>query len=65
MGGGGKKNGQSLVQWALNSIAEYNAAIDDVNESILVVEEDASWRPTHSNWNKINVDGAQFSLHRR
>lgn len=53
------------MQWALNSIAEYNAAIDDVNESILVVEEDASWRPTHSNWNKINVDGAQFSLHRR
>lgn len=62
---GGKKNGVSLVQWALNSIAEYNAAIDDVNESILVVEEDASWRPTHSNRNKINVDGAQFCLHRR
>ena len=37
-GGGEKKNKKSLVQWALNYIAEYNAAIDDVSKSIPVVE---------------------------
>ncbi|XP_075675215.1 uncharacterized protein LOC142644511 [Castanea sativa] len=34
---GKNKNGKSLVQLALNYIAEYNATIDDVNESILKV----------------------------
>ena len=37
-GVGEKKNKKSLVQWALNYIAEYNAAIDGVSKSIPVVE---------------------------
>ena len=47
---GEKKNGKSLVQWALNYIAKYNVVVVDASESISVVEQAVSWWPPHVNW---------------
>lgn len=57
-----KKNGKSLVQWALNYFMEYNEAVAVFRESIQVVELAIPWRPPQATWCKVNVDGAVFSV---
>jgi len=59
--GGERKSGQGLVQWAMEYLAEYGAAMELTNSVGPVVELPVKWTPPREGWFKINVDGAIFS----